>query len=58
MSRTLNAVLLMLGLNLLGHGSALASGLPAEHESARLMLAIEAAVDGENWERAAQQLGQ
>lgn len=59
MSRTLNTMLLMLGLGLLGHGSAvLASGLPAEHESVRLMLAVEAAVEGESWERAAQQLGQ
>lgn len=59
MSRVLNTALLIIGLNLSGVVAvAHASGLPAEHESARLMLAIETSVERENWERAAQQLDQ
>ncbi len=33
-----------------------ATGLPAEHEAARLLLAVESAVNNQHWERAASQL--
>lgn len=36
----------------------LASGLPVEHESARLMLAVDAAIEAQDWDHAGQQLGQ
>lgn len=50
LSRRLKA--LVLGAAFMCSGPLYASGLPAEHEAARLMLAVEAAVAGENWSRA------